>query len=351
MKGASALAHAKRIMNHSKRIMKKEETPSTEFDSIVYQAEFDNDIYQVSTENMGGMVETNLHIKGEYNRAECTEIHMEGLKIFFARNELERRMSVRAQQDIPTVDMYFQLCGHASAKTTAGKNLSTLTTHQHNIFYSPSFDGQYLLEDKVVHNASIQLTEKFYERLIDPHMRSMGQLAESMGKKQLAAITPHPLVITPSIRVILYEIMHCNKKGYIKRLFLEAKVLELFMLQAEQAEHDQKYVCTSLKRPDIEKVYAVKGFLEEHLFEDFTLLELSRQVGLNDFKLKKGFRELFGTTVFGYLNDLRMEQGKRMLLEKQTVSEVADTLGYSQPHHFSNAFKKKFGYLPSMLKA
>lgn len=181
-------------------------------------------------------------------------------------------------------------------------------------------------------------------------MRSMGQLAENMQKKQTGGISSHPLVITPAIKATLYEIMHCNKKGHIKRLFLEAKILELFMLQAEQAEHNQKHICASLKRPDIEKVYAVKAFLEENFLQDFTLLDLSRLVGLNDFKLKKGFRELFGTTVFGYLNDLRMEQGKRMLLEKQTVSEVADILGYSQPHHFSAAFKKKFGYLPSRLK-
>lgn len=351
------VTHSKRIMTHSKRIMKKETTPSTEFDNTVYQVEFDNlyqvvdnDVYRISTENAGGMLETNLHVKSEYNRAECTEIRMEGLKVFFARNELERRVSVRAQQDIPTIDMYFQLRGNSRAKTCEGKDLGGFSTHQHNMFYSPSFDGQYLLEDKVVHNMSIQLTEKFYERLIDPHMRSMGQLVENMQKKQLAAITPYPLVITPSIKAVLYEIMHCDKKGYIKRLFLEAKILELFMLQAEQAEQDQKFIYTSLKRPDIEKVYAAKAFLEEHFFQDFTLLELSRQVGLNDFKLKKGFRELFGTTVFGYLNDLRMEQGKRMLLEKQTVAEVADILGYSQPHHFSTAFKRKFGYLPSRLK-
>ena len=338
--------------------MKKETAPTTDFDTTVYQVEFDNNyqvefdnnIYQISTENAGGMLETNIRMKDRNNQAECAEIRMEGIKIFFAKNELKQNVSVRAQQDIPTIDMYFQLQGYSRAETCGGKDLGGLSAHQHNIFYSPSFDGRYLLEDKVIHNMSIQLTERIYERWIDPHMRSMGQLAENMQKKQLAAITPHPLGITPSIKAILYEIMHCHKKGYIKRLFLEAKILELFMLQAEQAEQHQKHVHASLKRSDIEKVYAVKAFLEEHFLQDFTLLDLSRQVGLNDFKLKKGFRELFDTTVFGYLNDLRMEHGKRMLLEKQTVAEVADTLGYSQPHHFSTAFKKKFGYLPGRLK-
>jgi AraC-like DNA-binding protein len=74
-------------------------------------------------------------------------------------------------------------------------------------------------------------------------------------------------------------------------------------------------------------------------------------IGLNDFKLKKGFKELFGTTVFSYLNELKMDYAKRLILdEKKTIYEVAMTLGYSEPHHFYAAFKRRFGYSPGELK-
>ncbi|WP_256441273.1 helix-turn-helix transcriptional regulator [Chitinophaga sp. HK235] len=72
----------------------------------------------------------------------------------------------------------------------------------------------------------------------------------------------------------------------------------------------------------------------------------------NDFKLKKGFKEMFGNTVFGYMNQVRMEKAKLLLLEgKNSIADISFTVGYKNPQHFTAAFKKHFGYLPSELKS
>lgn len=77
------------------------------------------------------------------------------------------------------------------------------------------------------------------------------------------------------------------------------------------------------------------------------LLEQMNQAGTNDYKLKIGFRQVFGTTVFGYLRNQRMEQARQLLLEKQmNVSEVAQTVGYTSFSRFSTAFKHYFGITP-----
>ena len=82
-----------------------------------------------------------------------------------------------------------------------------------------------------------------------------------------------------------------------------------------------------------------------------SLIELVELSGLNDFKLKRGFKELFGTTVFGYLFDLRIERAQEMLREgKQSIAEISFHIGYKNPQHFTAAFKRKFGYLPSEIK-
>jgi AraC family transcriptional regulator, transcriptional activator of the genes for pyochelin and ferripyochelin receptors len=79
-----------------------------------------------------------------------------------------------------------------------------------------------------------------------------------------------------------------------------------------------------------------------------SLLTLARQVGLNDFKLKRGFRQVFGTTVFGYLHEHRMERARQLLEERRlNVTAVACTVGYANPSHFAGAFKRKFGVNPS----
>jgi AraC family transcriptional activator of pyochelin receptor len=81
-----------------------------------------------------------------------------------------------------------------------------------------------------------------------------------------------------------------------------------------------------------------------------SLMELARQVGLNDFKLKMGFRRVFGKTVFGYLHELRMERSRLLLEEgKMNVKEVSYAVGYMDSGRFSDAFKKQFGVRPSLV--
>ena len=64
-------------------------------------------------------------------------------------------------------------------------------------------------------------------------------------------------------------------------------------------------------------------------------------------KLKEGFKQLYGDTVYAYLLDHKMEEARRMLEERQyNVNEVGLKLGYSTASHFIAAFKKKFGTTP-----
>jgi AraC-like DNA-binding protein len=81
------------------------------------------------------------------------------------------------------------------------------------------------------------------------------------------------------------------------------------------------------------------------------LRSLARQFGINEFKLKKGFRELFGATVFGYIHTLKMHHARTMMEEAgASVSQAASRTGYKNANHFSAAFKKQFGMSPSALR-
>ncbi|MDB9527192.1 AraC family transcriptional regulator [Oscillatoria sp. CS-180] len=78
-----------------------------------------------------------------------------------------------------------------------------------------------------------------------------------------------------------------------------------------------------------------------------SLLELAQQVGMCDYNLRRGFKEIFNTTVFGYLRDRRMEKAQQLLLDGQLkVATVARTVGYDSPTSFNAAFKHKFGASP-----
>jgi AraC-like DNA-binding protein len=77
------------------------------------------------------------------------------------------------------------------------------------------------------------------------------------------------------------------------------------------------------------------------------LIELARQVGLNDFKLKQGFRQVFGTSAFKYLHDYRLEKARQILaLGEMKVEEVALRVGFNSRSYFALAFRQKFGLNP-----
>jgi len=98
---------------------------------------------------------------------------------------------------------------------------------------------------------------------------------------------------------------------------------------------------------DRERILFARDYVIRHIADPPGLLELSRLAGINDFKLKKGFKEVFGQPVFAYLADVRLEMARTELMNKdKPVTEIAFELGYSSLQHFSSAFKKKFGVSP-----
>ncbi len=102
---------------------------------------------------------------------------------------------------------------------------------------------------------------------------------------------------------------------------------------------------------DRDRLHQVKKILLKDLKNPPSLLELALQVGLNDYQLKAGFRQVYGTTVFSYLHEQRMQQAHHLLQKTDlTVTEVANQVGYTSLSAFSNAFKKFFGTNPSSFR-
>ncbi len=103
-----------------------------------------------------------------------------------------------------------------------------------------------------------------------------------------------------------------------------------------------------IRLDDLEKLHQAKRFIEQHFLEDMTLALLCREVALNEFKLKRGFRLLFGTSAIQYVRQLRMEYAQTLLRSSSAlIEEVSTRVGYRYPNHFSTAYKKHFGMLPS----
>lgn len=155
--------------------------------------------------------------------------------------------------------------------------------------------------------------------------------------------------LSPAMYSIIQQMAQAPYTGSFKGLYLEAKAIELFLLQVQ--ELDRRHTRLRLSAGDIERLHFIREMMTKQFDYPWSIARLAREAGLNQVKLKSGFKALFGTTLFGYLTDIRMQEARRLLQqEKLYVGEVAERIGYKHPHHFTKAFQKKFGVLPSQLR-
>ncbi|PSB23093.1 AraC family transcriptional regulator [filamentous cyanobacterium CCP1] len=154
---------------------------------------------------------------------------------------------------------------------------------------------------------------------------------------------------SPAMQATLQHILHCPYQGLTRKLFLESKVLELMalLIDEEIAIYQDKPYVPSLKPDDIDRLHWAKDILHHNLENPPSLIQLARQVGLNECTLKRGFRQVFQTTVFGYLRQCRMERAKTLLIQGQmNVREAAQAVGYASQSRFASAFREAFGVNP-----
>jgi len=120
--------------------------------------------------------------------------------------------------------------------------------------------------------------------------------------------------------------------------------LQLAQIDTDCSKNESKL----LKSEDLERIYYAKELLVARLKHPPSLIELARLVGMNDYKLKVGFRQAFGTTVFGYLHEVRMERSRQLLEAGEiSVADAARAVGFVNRSHFAITFRKKFGVNPS----
>ena len=151
-----------------------------------------------------------------------------------------------------------------------------------------------------------------------------------------------------SIAVVLSQILQAKVHDSMKELYFKGKVYELLSLYFNKSEDPSLEQCPFLiDEENVQKIRIAKDIILERMTDPPSLENLSVEIGLSLKKLKEGFKQLYGDTVYSYLLDHKMEDARRMLdSQKFNVNEVSLKLGYSTASHFIAAFKKKYGTTP-----
>ncbi|WP_052461219.1 helix-turn-helix transcriptional regulator [Psychroserpens mesophilus] len=154
--------------------------------------------------------------------------------------------------------------------------------------------------------------------------------------------------ISPSMAIALNQIINYNLNSIIKSIYFKGKALELLSLYFNRSEDADIEQCPFLvDETNVIKIRKAKDIIISRMAEPPTLQELSDEIGLSLKKLKEGFKQIYGDSVFSFLFDYKMEVARKLLESgDHNVNEVGLKVGYSTSSHFISAFKKKYGTTP-----
>lgn len=282
--------------------------------------------------------ETNTFNHPEYGNIKDSHTLAGSFFINYIELDLLKPIKIEYYTDEPAIQMFFFM-----------KGCSNLMHHQIHLLPAGTKLAKLPANPTVSEYLSILIPKDTYTTLIDSLDLDL-QFIATCSNENPAKQIKYSEIMSPEILTAVRDIASCERTGHFRRMYLETKVTELVLLQVEQLTQIQD-ISIKIPKIDIERMHHARELVTQNIVTPCSLIDLARKVGTNEFKLKKYFKELYGTTVFGYLNELKMNEAKQKLLKDElNIYQVAESLGYKTPNHFSTAFRKYFGYPPSQIK-
>lgn len=223
-----------------------------------------------------------------------------------------------------------------------------LAGSQHNLFYHSTGSATLHAEALQLELFLVQFPKQHFLQLLNTCPEALQAFVGEVNAGCNTALAAKPLNTNLQVQTVITSLLQCPHTGALQHLFFNAKASELLVLLTESYVRSQQPQSHYLKKEyDRERILFARDYLLKNMDYPPTLTELANIAGINVFKLKRGFKETFGQTVFEYLAETRLELAKNDLLNTdKSVTEIAFELGYSSLQHFSGAFKKKFGVAP-----
>jgi AraC-like DNA-binding protein len=287
-------------------------------------------------------------------RIHTHRIYCPGMIISMIRGSLENTVEHILESDFPYLQMHFELntTGCLYFPDAQCEVQTEIYGGSHSVLFYPALKGKlnYIKKPDSL-SVEIELSVDFLRRIFNNDLEVLHDFGKNIERNDPAILGKRSFPITQAMKQILTQIRECSYTGILKKLFVEAKVVELLTLQIDQVN----VLTTSkmvLKKADIERLNDVKALLLSNIYDPYSIEELSKTAGINRTKLQDGFKELFGTTIFGFITDIRLEEARQRILDSRhtSIAEIAALTGYKNPQHFTVAFKRKFGFLPKELK-
>jgi len=263
---------------------------------------------------------------------------------------LSTEVEVDFSMENPFWCLGFNVSGSVTEHGSANDDNWDYEKGQGTIFHNPEWKGTVRLPvHSHVGTVTVYMTPEYLRTALkggkDDLMPTLLPLLDASSSQSYS----HPLEMTPTVCTAINQILSCPYKGIMSHLYLEGKTLELLTYSFSQFFSPDIVLKKSSRFSDekINQIHLAKELIGKDLQSPPGLQELAREVGLSHATLNQCFRDLYGTTIFGYLRELRLDRAKALLEEGgMNVTEVAYEVGYSSLSHFAKSFKQHHGISP-----
>ena len=279
-----------------------------------------------------------------------------GVEILSMEFETSISMGFNVSMDHAPITFAFHLAGHGSS------HLSYSSAKNQIMIAEP---GKVIISFNPETNCRTNLLDQQHYRVVNIYIspsQLFTQLEEQLDQVPYALHsvlenpdfyshhTPynHAFNMSPHTIMLLDQIYNCPYHGVLRKIFLESKSMELIVRQLWEITQAPLIKKNRQLTPiDISRIHDAKEMLIGDFKNPPSLKELAKRAGLNDTKLKQGFRQVFGITAYECFRRHRINKAREMLREgKFNVDEVSYLLGFHDTPHFINRFRNYFGTTP-----
>lgn len=269
----------------------------------------------------------------------------EGFVVMYLQNDTLEKQQITRRVDSNYIQFHFCLKGQAAFVFNEGRYNLPLVEEKSLLLYNPQRELPINIsvspKSWVV---SVLVSIKKFHTLFSEEASYVDFLMDDNKDKKYYQDGS----ISPAMAVVLSQILNFNLNPSVKHIYLKGKLYELIALYFNRPDEVDVEQCPFLAdEENLRKIRKAKEIIIKNMAEPPSLQELSDEIGLSLKKLKEGFKEVYGDTVFGFLLDYKMEYARKLLeTGSHNVNEVGLKVGYSTSSHFIAAFKKKFGTTP-----
>lgn len=271
-----------------------------------------------------------------------------GLELMIGDHSLTRPEKTYFKTNPDTCDFVFILSGNMKSWIDGFARPAAVSALSTALWLTPRLDASFeLLPGPAIRFAAITMDRSLLADMTGDYSarfpRDFSNILEGRQDDLYCCFDSLSIPMQAAVQ----QLFQCPYNGSMKTLFFEGKVLELtsHLISRQFGGHTRPDV--SLSEHDVKSVKKARDYLIESMDKPPSLRALSRHAGVCESKLKRNFRKIFGTSVFDYLRQQRIEKA-RMLLQAghMSVTEVSYAVGYSSLSHFTRFFTTHCGVSP-----